>query len=101
MMDAIQVGTYRFEERLLYPARTVETEQAALWIALEDARFQEMADAIEGDRLPAEYAAAFAIMLCDAAGIDVSTRRIWADGPQIFDGLREQVLQDWYASKLE
>ena len=101
LMQAIQVGTYSFEGRLTYPARTVEIEQAALWIADEDARYRDMADDIEGDRIPAEYAAAFALMLCDAAGIDVTERRIWEDGALIFDPLREPSLQDWYVSKSE
>jgi len=101
LMRAIQVGTYTFEGRLTYPVRTVEIEQAALWIADEDARYRDMADDIEGDRIPAEYAAAFALMLCDAAGIDVTERRIWEDGALIFDSLREPSLQDWYVSKLE
>ena len=101
LMQAIQVGTYSFEGRLTYPARTVEIEQAALWIADENARYGDMADDIEGDRIPAAYAAAFALMLCDAAGIDVTQRRIWEDGALIFDPLREPSLQDWYASKLK
>ena len=101
LMQAIQVGTHTFEGRLTYPVRTVEIEQAALWIADEDARYRDMADDIEGDRIPAEYAAAFALMLCDAAGIDVTGRRIWEDGALIFDSLREPSLQDWYVSKLE
>ena len=61
LMQAIQVGTYTFEGRLTYPVRTVEIEQAALWIDDEDARYRDMADDIEGDRIPAEYAAAFAV----------------------------------------
>ena len=101
LMRAIQVGTYSFEGRLTYPARTIEIEQAALWIADENARYRDMADDIEGDRIPAEYAAAFALMLCDASGIDVTERRIWEDGALIFDSLREPSLKDWYVSKLE
>ncbi len=100
LMQAIQAGTYAFEGRLTYPARTIEVEQAALWIADENARYRDMADDIEGDRIPAEYAAAFALMLCDAAGIDVTERRIWQDGALIFDSLREPSLQDWYVWKL-
>ena len=33
LMQAIQVGTVTFEGRVTYPVRTVEIEQAALWIA--------------------------------------------------------------------
>ena len=101
LMSSVQIGTAWFEGRLIYPARTVEVEHAALWIAEADARYRDIADEIEGDRIPAEYAAAFALILCDAAGIDVTQRRIWEDGARIFDALREPSLQDWYASKLE
>ena len=100
-MEASQVGTARLEGRLIYPPRTLQVERAALWIADENARFGEMEGDIEGDRLPAEYAAAFALILCDAAGIDVTTRRIWEDTAFIFDPLPEAALQDWYESKLQ
>ncbi len=101
LMRAVQVGTSSFEGKLIYPARTVDVERAALWIVDQDARYQDMSDAIDGDRLPAEYAAAFALIWCDAAGIDVTQRGIWKDGARIFDRLREPSLQDWYASKLQ
>lgn len=101
LMHAIQAGTYRLEGRTIYPARTLEVEHAAVWIADQDARYRDMVDSIEGDLLPASYAAAFALMLCDAAGIDVTRRRIWKEADRIFDRIGDPTLQRWYELKLE
>lgn len=96
LLGAIQAGTHRLEGRVIYPPRTLEVERAAVWIADQDLRFRDMEADIEGDRLPASYAAAFALMLCDAAGIDVTRRRIWRDAARLFDRVHDPTLERWY-----
>ena len=71
-------------------------EQAAVWIADADADYASMAPHIAGPLLPAQYAAAFALVFVDQAGIDVTGRRVWADRERIFGRLRDQGLRIWY-----
>ena len=93
----IQAGTYTVSNSpTLYPPRTPVMEQAAVWIADGDANYPEMAPHIAGPMLPAQYAAAFALIFVDRAGIDVTRRRVWADREQVFGRLRDQGLRIWY-----
>ena len=96
----IQAGTYTVSNSpTLYPPRTPVMEQAAVWIADGDADYASMAPHIAGPMLPAQYAAAFALIFVDRAGIDVTRRRVWADREQVFGRLRDQGLRIWYRLK--
>ena len=96
----IQAGTYTVSNSpILYPPRTPVMEQAAVWIADGDADYASMAPHIAGPMLPAQYAAAFALIFVDRAGIDVTRRRVWADREAVFGRLRDQGLRIWYQLK--
>ena len=96
----IQAGTYTVSNSpVLYPPRTPVMEQAAVWIADGDADYASMAPHIAGPMLPAPYAAAFALVFVDRAGIDVTRRRVWADREEVFGRLRDQGLRIWYRLK--
>ena len=96
----LQAGTYTVSNSpTLYPPRTPVMEQAAVWIADGDADYAEMAPHIAGPMLPAQYAAAFALVFVDRAGIDVTRRRVWADREAVFGRLRDQGLRIWYRLK--
>ena len=96
----IQAGTYTVSNSpILYPPRTPVMEQAAVWIADGDADYASMAPHIAGPMLPAQYAAAFALVFVDRAGIDVTRRRVWADREEVFGRLRDQGLRIWYRLK--
>ena len=100
LMYAMQVGTYQVADSpLLYIPRTHTVEQAAVWIAEDDPAYDDIAPALQDDRLPAQYAAAFALVYCDLAGLDVTRTRIWADGERVFGRLRDQGLTAWYQIK--
>lgn len=100
LMYTMQVGTYRVADSpLLYVPRTHGIEQAAVWIADADLGYDNLAEAVRDERMPAQYAAAFALVYCDLAGIDVQSRRIWADRERIFGRLRDQGLNVWYELK--
>ena len=100
LMYAMQVGTYRVSNSpLLYIPRTHGIEQAAVWIAEADPRYDDIAAALRDERMPAQYAVAFALVYCDLAGIDVRSRRIWADRERVFGPLRDQGLNVWYRIK--
>lgn len=96
----IQVGTYTVANSpTFYPPRTYEIEQAAVWIADADADYSTLERGIQDPRVPPQYAIGFALVFCDLAGIDVTTRRVWEDREQVFGALRDQGLNAWYQVK--
>ena len=100
VLGEVQVGTYTVANSpTLYPPRTHVVEQATVWIADGDADYGSMEESIAGPRIPPQYAAAFALVFLDRAGIDVTRRRVWSDRAQIFDRLRDQGLNVWYQLK--
>ena len=99
-LHAIQVGTYTVADSpILYPPRTQVVEEAAVWIADGDHDYATLAPDIAGPRIPAQYAAAFALVFLDEAGIDVRGRRIWQDRQEVFEVLRDRGLNVWYQVK--
>jgi|TARA_B100002003_G_scaffold196264_1_gene186397 predicted methyltransferase len=100
LMYAMQVGTYRVADSpLLYIPRVHGVEQAAVWIAEANPSYDDLASAVEDDRMPAQYAVAFALIYCDLAGIDVTRTRVWEDREQVFGLLRDPGLTAWYQIK--
>ena len=100
LMYVMQVGTYRVADLpLQYVPRTHGIEQAAIWIAEADPSYDDLASAVAADRVPAQYAVAFALVYCDLAGIDVTGTRIWQDREQVFGRLRDPGLTAWYQMK--
>jgi hypothetical protein len=100
LLYAIQVGTYTVADSpILYPPRTQVVEEAAVWIADGDRDYATLAPDIAGPRIPAQYAAAFALVFLDEAGIDVRSRRIWQDRQEVFGVLRDRGLNVWYQIK--
>lgn len=95
-----QTGTYAVgDSPTLYLPRLAAVEEAAVRIADGDERYAALAASIGGTRVPPEYAAAFALVIVDRAGIDVTRRRIWADRGTIFGRLRDPGLRAWYEMK--
>ena len=98
----VQAGTYTVSNSpTLYPLRTPGVEAAAVWIADRDASYAALEPLIGGSRVPAQYAAAFALVFIDRAGIDVTRLQVWNDREEIFGRLRDQGLQIWYELKTE
>ena len=96
----VQAGTYTVADSpTQYPLRTPRVEAAAVWITDRDASYAELEPLIGGSRVPAQYAAAFALVFIDRAGIDVTRLRVWNDREEIFGRLRDQGLQVWYELK--
>ncbi len=100
LMYQIQVGTYTVANSpTLYPFVTSGVEQAAVWITDSDLDYETIAGDVEGPRMPAQYAVAFALVFADRAGVDVKTRSIWKDSEQVFGVLRDRGLGLWYQLK--
>jgi len=101
-LNAIQVGTYTVADSpTLYPPRIHSVAQAAVWILNEDADYEMIESSIAGPRLPAPYAAAFALVFIDTAGIDITRFRVWENHETIFQPLRDRGLNLWYQLKTE
>jgi len=103
LMYQVQVGTYTVADSpTLYVPLTLGIEQAAVWIADADLRYDRMADALSDARMPSQYAVAFALVFVDRAGIDVTGRRVWQDRDAIFGRLQDRGdrgLSAWYRLK--
>ena len=98
----IQVGTYTVADSpVLYPPRTYEIEQAAVWIADADAGYPTLERGVEDPRIPPQYAVAFALVFCDLAGIDITGRAVWRDREAVFGVIRDQGLSAWYQVKTD
>ena len=97
----MQIGTYRVADSpLLYIPRINSVEQAAAWIAELDPRYGDIESAVQGERMPAHYVIAFALVYCDLAGIDIAATRIWQDRERVFSALRDPGLSAWYQMKI-
>jgi len=102
VLSAIQVGTYTVADSpTLYPPRTHAVAQTAAWILNEDTDYAVIAASIADSRLPAPYAAAFALVFIDTAGIDIARFQIWKNRETIFQRLRDRGLNVWYQLKTE
>ena len=100
LMQAIQTGTYFINDSpAFYAPRTFGMEQAAVWVADADLDYKTISRHINADRLPPPYAVAFALIFCDASGVDVTSRKIWKDREAVFGGLREESLNAWFQLK--
>lgn len=99
---AVQAGTYRASvhaRRASYAPQSVSTAEAALWIAVHDAGFDEVERHLGDSEVPAVYAAAFGLVYGDRAGLDVTSTRMWAARQAIFGRLQLADLEAWYAAR--
>lgn len=95
-----QLGTYTVADSpTLYIPTTHGVEQAAVWIVDADLAYDEMADRVSDDRIPAPYAVAFALVLVERAAVDISRRQVWDDREMVFGRLRDQGLNVWYETQ--
>ena len=100
LMHQIQAGTYTVADSpALYVPRLHAVEQAAVWVAQEDATYDELFAAVDQQRMPGQYALAFALVYCDRAGIDITGTQMWRDRERIFGSLRDPGLTAWYQMK--
>ncbi len=101
LMYRMQVGTYTVaDSAALYAPLTLGVEQAAVWIADADLSYGAIANDLRTERMPTPFAVALALVFVDRAGIDVTTRRVWADRETIFGLSRDPGLAAWYRARL-
>ena len=100
LMYQIQVGTYAVADSpTLYPPRTHQLEQAAVWITELDLSYDDLVPLLNDPRISPQYAVAFALVFVDRSGTDVTDRKIWNDRERVFSGLRDRGLEAWYQIK--
>jgi hypothetical protein len=82
-------------------------EQAAVWIVTDNADYDDLGTLVQrtqfqiygGTRVIQEYEAAMAIKICDEAGINVKSKAIWYNVPNINKGLKDNNLKRWLEQK--
>ena len=101
VVGALQAGTYRVSpdaESVTYAPQTIGVAESAVWIALADPSYEEVERWLGDSELPGFYAAAFGLVLCERAGIDIRGTRMWSDRAMIFDRVELRELSIWYGS---
>jgi ubiquinone/menaquinone biosynthesis C-methylase UbiE len=101
VVGALQAGTYRVSpdaESVTYAPQTIGVAESAVWIALADPSYEEVERWLGDSQVPGFYAAAFGLVLCERAGIDIQETRMWNDRATIFDRVELRELSIWYAS---
>jgi hypothetical protein len=82
-----------------------ETRQAAVWIITDDADYDDLGILVAsqfgfgGSRVINESETVRAMRICDAAGIDITRKRIWNDKQTILSGLTDDELRNWLMKK--
>jgi hypothetical protein len=82
--------------------------QAAVWIVTDDADYGKLGQLVRrpsyetmgGTREICEPEMARAMQICDAAGIAIARKAIWADRDKILAGLEAGKLRDWLAARI-
>jgi hypothetical protein len=75
------------------------TKQAAVWIVTDNADYSDLGSLVEmsGARAIGIETTARAMKICAAAGIDITSKRIWRDKATILEKLPAGELKNWLA----
>jgi len=80
-----------------------DVEQAAIWIVTDDANYSDLGILVSGfgfgSRVIDETDTIRAMQLVEMAGIDISTRRIWADRTLLVGGTTDNQLLTWLGAR--
>jgi len=63
-----------------------------------DPSYEEVERWLGDSQVPGFYAAAFGLVLCERAGIDIRGTRMWDDRATIFERVELRELNSWYTS---
>jgi len=102
VMAAAQGATYSpsagSADRAYLP-QAIEAERGAVWLGVEGARWSEVSERLGSPDFPAQYAAAFGLVLLAEAGGDPASTPAWRSRGEIFSGLRVADLSAWYRAR--
>jgi hypothetical protein len=82
-----------------YLPQAIETERGAVWLGVDGARWSEVSERLGSPDFPAQYAAAFGLVLLAEAGGDPASTPAWRSRGEIFSGLRIADLSAWYRAR--
>jgi len=88
-----------FQGMILHPRIGPFVEQLALWIASEDAGYDDLVEYAGTGALPSEDAVALAIVYMDRAGIDVTRKRIWRERERFVPALNDAGLKQFFETR--
>ena len=88
-----------FQGLNLNPMVAPIVQQLALWIASENAGYDDLAEHASSGPIPAEEAVALAVAYMDSSGIDVTQKRIWADRERFVPALTDQGLKRFFETR--
>lgn len=82
--------------------------QAAVWIVTDDASYAALGNLVSrptgvpfgGSRIVGPREAARAMKLCEEAGTDITSKRIWRDRRTILDALDDDSLKNWLKRRI-
>jgi hypothetical protein len=86
-----------FQNADVYPAVAPTVEQIALWIVSEDLGWEALSAHARATSVHAANAVAFAATYVNTAGVDIKTRRIWADREQFVSAITDDGLERVFA----
>jgi hypothetical protein len=88
--------TWLFQGTGLHPQIAPTVEQLALWIASENAGYDDLAEYASAAPIPTERTVALAAAYTASAGIDITLKQIWADREKFVPALTDENLRRFF-----
>ena len=90
---------WHFQGINLNPGIASVIEQLALWIASENAGYDDLVEHALGAPIPTEQAVALAAAYTSIAGIDIAMKQIWADREKFVPALTDESLKRFFEGR--
>ena len=90
---------WQFQGMNLGPVLAPVIEQLALWIASENAGYDDLAEHASAVPIPAERVVALAAAYTSSAGIDITLKRIWTDREKFVPALTDESLRRFFEAR--
>jgi hypothetical protein len=88
-----------FQGLNLHPMVAPVVQQLALWIASENAGYDDLVELALTAPIPVEEIVALAAAYLDSSGIDITEKQIWADRERFVPALANEGLQRFFEAR--
>ena len=88
-----------FQGLKLHPLVAPVVQQLALWIASEDAGYDDLVEHASGAPIPTEEVVALAVAYLDSSGTDVTQMEIWSDRERFVPALTDRGLRSFFETR--
>jgi hypothetical protein len=88
-----------FQGLNLHPLVAPVVQQLALWIASEDAGYDDFVEHASGALIPTEEVVALAVAYLDSSGTDVTQMEIWSDRERFVSALTDRGLRSFFKTR--